>query len=195
MKRPLLTDALTAEEFLAWYWLKAEMVDFCRRNGVSPSGSKLEIQHRIVERLKRQADPSVGHAAAILAKPSRPTRSVAPMPLEFNLDMTIGRGWRCGPALGAFLRKEFGTGFRFNAAVREFIHQGEGRRLGDVIFCYRESVKPDAEKREIPAQLEYNRHFRAYFQQNPGATRAEAIEAWWAKRNSRKTDLRGHGRG
>lgn len=178
-ERPRLDAALTEKEFSAWYWLKEELVEFCRAHGVSPSGSKREIEARIVDFLAgRRVDKSLQQKARVTGE--RP-RGV--MPREFRMEMLIGPGWRCGPALGAYLRGELGNGFRFNAAVREFIHTGKGKRLGDVADCWRGS---QGETRAIPEQLEYNRHFRAYFQEHPGATREEAVAAWWALRGKRK---------
>jgi hypothetical protein len=153
--RPELSDALTAEEFAAWYWLKEELVEFCRAHGVSPTGAKREIEARILDFL---AGRRVGPGKAGSGKAGRVTAklSVGVMPAAFRMDMVIGEGWRCGPALGKFLRGELGGGFRFNAAVREFIHTGKGRLLVDVEWCWRESL---GETRSIPEQLEYNRHF------------------------------------
>ncbi len=170
---------LTREEFLAWYWLKTELVDFARHCSISTMGLKREIEARIADHLAG-ATPS-----RRTATPKRTGR----MPSKFTLDTVIGEGWRCGPALGHFFRSELGSGFRFNAAMREFTHHGRGRTLADAAACYRSSVSPGREPNEIPEQLEYNRHFREYFSANPGATREEAIAAWWAKRGMRRTCL------
>ena len=108
------------------------------------------------------------------------------MPREFTLDTVIGTGWRCGPALGRFMRQELGAGFHFNAETRDFIHNGRGRTLAEAAICYQNSVMPGREQPTIPEQLEYNRHFREYFATHPGATRDEAIAAWWVKRCARQ---------
>ncbi len=179
--RPELDDLLTAEEFVAWYWLKEELIAFCRKYEVSSSGKKLEIQARIEDYLSgRRIDKASARRKAEQTMPRAPALA---MPQQFFMDMIIGEGWRCGPALGAFLRAELGGGFRFTAPVRDFIHTGNGKRLGEVAFCWLESA---GRKREIPQQLEYNRHFRAYFQDHPGATKADAITAWWVLRGKRK---------
>ena len=52
------------------------------------------------------------------------------MPAVFTAATVIGAGWRCNPGLGAYFRKVAGQGFRFNAAMRDFIHNGAGRTLG-----------------------------------------------------------------
>lgn len=173
MERPELSVGLAAEEFRRWYWLKEELVTFCRDQGLSSSGLKREIESRIAVFLEegRRRRATGGN------------RRAGVMPERFSMHSVIGEGWRCGPALGKFLRGELGEGFRFNAAVREFIHNGVGRRLGEIAAVYRESL---GRKREIPEQLEYNRHFREYFQEHPGASREETIAAWWQKRGKRR---------
>lgn len=47
-ERPDLTKQLDNKTFSQFYYLKEELVDFCRQNGLPTSGSKLEIANRIV---------------------------------------------------------------------------------------------------------------------------------------------------
>jgi hypothetical protein len=175
--RPELSAGMRVEEFEAWYWLKEELVGFCRRQGISPTGSKPELLARISALL-------AGRTSIRFASPKR---NRVEMPTEFTLETVIGEGWRCGPKLGGFLRQVVGSGFRFNAETRDFIHHGSGKTLADAALCYQESVRPGREKSEIPEQLEYNRHFREFFRAHPDASRDEAIAAWWSKRSRRKT--------
>lgn len=113
--RPPITPALTLSEFKSWYWLKTELVTLCRSFGLSPSGCKLELEGKIQRYLSGGAlTVSVGR------------KTVGEMPAAFTPQTVIGKGWRCNPALGAYLRKVCGRGFRFNAKMREFIHNGAG---------------------------------------------------------------------
>ncbi|GAB5519950.1 MAG: DUF6434 domain-containing protein [Rhodothermales bacterium] len=170
--RPDLTVNLSPDEFRAWYWLKSELVGFCRTEGLPTGGAKAEIADRITAYLA--GDP-------LPAPKPRPKRAGS-MPETFDLDTVIGEGWRCSPALGAFYRSVCGSGFRFNAAMRDFIHTGSGRKLAEGIEVYEASKNV---KRPIAASLEYNQHMRRYFDTHPGATREEAIAAWWTKRGGR----------
>lgn len=45
--RPKLTKTLNVDEFSDFYWLKEELQSFCRNNGISASGSKIELSERI----------------------------------------------------------------------------------------------------------------------------------------------------
>ena len=45
--RPELTDKLSSKEFLEYYYLKEELVRFCRENGLPASGGKQDLTRRI----------------------------------------------------------------------------------------------------------------------------------------------------
>jgi hypothetical protein len=173
--RPEITQISSAEEFLRWYWLKEELILFCRQRKLSTVGQKPEIAARIVAYLNGDALP------ASTKKSAR-----GEMPSTFTKDTVIGTGWRYNPSLGKFFRDQCGSTFRFNAAMRTFIHNGSGKTLSQAIQCYRESVTKNAPKQEIIPQNEYNRHSREYSEQNPKASRQEILAAWWNKRSRPK---------
>jgi hypothetical protein len=175
MKRPAFSRALSASEFERWYWLKSELVDACRVLRVSPTGSKPELTARIAA--------SLSGAAVTRSAPRQPRGE---MPARFTLTTRIGPGWRCNPALGAFLRQHAGRGFRFNATVRAFVHTQVGQPVSAIIDCYKASIAPDAVKPPLPPQLEYNRHTQRYAHEHPGATRDEILRAWKAMRSQPK---------
>ena len=47
MERPILDKNLDSQTFRDFYFLKEELVNFCRENGLPVSGGKLEITDRI----------------------------------------------------------------------------------------------------------------------------------------------------
>ena len=47
-ERPKLNREMSSEIFQDYYYLKDELVDFCRENGLPVSGNKMEITKRIV---------------------------------------------------------------------------------------------------------------------------------------------------
>ena len=51
-ERPDLNLELDSSTFKEYYYLKKEMEDFCRSNGLKVSGSKLELAERIIEFLE-----------------------------------------------------------------------------------------------------------------------------------------------
>jgi hypothetical protein len=171
MQRPTFTMKLTATEFRRWYWLKSELIDACRLLRIPTAGSKPELTDRIAAALQGTALPATA-----------PRRQRGNMPDRFTLNTRIGEGWRCNPALGQFLRAQVGKNFRFNAAVREFVHTQVGQPLSAVIQCYHASVAPGAVKPALPPQLEFCQHMQTYTRENPGATRAQVLSAWHARR-------------
>jgi hypothetical protein len=175
VKRPVLRTIGSAEEFQRWYWLKEELYDFCRFKSLPTSGSKPDLAKRIV-----------AHLSGSVPSPVIKAVRAGAMPTSFELGTVIGPGWRCSPILGGFLRLHCGKGFRFNAAMRHFIHTEVGSTLEQAVLRYKASVAIDAPKQEIIPQNEYNRHTREFYQVNPNATRAQALQSWWAKRNAKR---------
>ena len=170
VNRPALTPSLSEREFVRWYWLKRELVDFCRAQGVPAGGSKQAVAERVAARLAGRPIRRVGVARAVRDS----------MPQRFSASTVIGSGWRLTRSLRGYFEGVHGPGFRFNAALRAFIAAGEGRALGEASDCYRRSLV--AGTGPIAAQFEYNRHMRDFFRRNPGATRDEALASWWAQR-------------
>lgn len=173
MARPALRPDLAPEAFRDWYWLKAELVAFCRENGLPTVGAKLDLVERIAAFL---TDGTV----------LRPTRRAPvrrePMPDTLTLATPIGRGWTCGARLRAFFEAEAGPGFRFNRALLAVVKAPDGRTLGDALRIWRESeADPD---RPIAPQLEYNGFTRAYLRAHPEATPGDARAAWQARRST-----------
>jgi hypothetical protein len=170
-QRPALSAPLSAVEFRRWYWLKSELALICRTLGLPTTGSKPELTERVAACLGKTPIPLA----------VRPKRS-AVMPNAFTLTTVIQPGWRCSPALGAFMRDQAGPSFRFNAAVRDFIHTQAGRTLADAVECFRQSVGPTVPAQPIIPQNEYNQHTRDFYAAHPGATRAQVLAAWKARR-------------
>ena len=46
-KRPCLNKNITIEDFRDFYWLKEELIQFCRSEGLCSQGGKIEIANRI----------------------------------------------------------------------------------------------------------------------------------------------------
>ena len=176
MSRPSLTKSTSAADFRAYYWLKEELVAFCRSAGLSTAGSKQQIAERIAHFLetgKRE-----------VAAPSR-AKASGKMPETFTRETVIGQNWRCSEALRTFFSAETGKPFKFNQVMRDFIQYGEGKTLGDALEAWQAANEAPA-RTEIAPQFEYNRHMRAYYEAHPEATREDAINAWKKLRAERR---------
>ena len=51
-RRPKLCTKISIKDFQDFYWLKEELIAFCRSEGLGSSGGKVEITNRIVNYLK-----------------------------------------------------------------------------------------------------------------------------------------------
>jgi len=172
MSRPALIANLEASEFLRWYWLKADLIAFCRERGLPTAGSKQEITQRVAEHLAGRAVPTVRSLR----------RATSSMPDEFTPNTVIGPGWRCSQQLRLFFEAECGKGFRFNAALRSFIATGAGQPLSEAVRAYKASLQDGPQP--IAGQFEYNRHMREFKAQHPGSSHKQAVAAWWVKRGT-----------
>jgi hypothetical protein len=167
------------EDFRDYYWLKAELLDFCRQQGLPTSGSKQAVTERIAHFLQ------TGEILPI--RPRSSSRSSQAMPETFTHETVIGSGWRCSQALRAFFEAEIGPNFHFNKVMRDFIKNESGKTLQEAIEAWEVDKQNPAPKTEIEPQFEYMRHMRAYFRENPEGTRAEALKAWHEKKSQRKS--------
>ncbi|MEM7114018.1 MAG: DUF6434 domain-containing protein [Chloroflexota bacterium] len=179
MTRPTQITGLSGNDFAAYYWLKEDLVAFCRANGIPTSGSK----QALTERIKLFLDTGE------IAKPQRKKRpSKSTMPATFTRETIIGENWRCSQDLRAFFEAEIGKSFHFNQYMRAFIKQdGVGQSLQAAIDGWLLSKSQPKGSSDIAPQFEYNRHFREYFAKNPNGSRAEAIAAWNEKKAQRKS--------
>jgi SAP domain-containing new25/Domain of unknown function (DUF6434) len=180
--RPRLTIDLTAQEFERHYYLKAELIEFCREHGIPTVGNKPDLNERI------KAFLETGEISRISSNTRRSSKNARE--IELTLETVIWQGMTCNPRLGGFFKLQLGSGFRFNKAMRDFIHFGAGSTLAQALKVWHtdQAERKAGRKDEILPQLEYNQHFRAFFAEHKGATRAQAIAAWWAKRGKPKTD-------
>ena len=179
MERPDLNTDISSADFLDFYWLKNELTDFCRATQLSTAGSKQEITIRIAHFLE----------TGERLKPQLKRKANAKMPDTFTRDTVIGEGWCNSQGLRAFFEAEIGKGFHFNVFLRDFItNSGVGKTLGDAIDGWHESKSRPKGSSDIGSQFEYNRHMRAFYDANPGASRADAIAAWKEKRSKRASD-------
>lgn len=177
MDRPELNRDISETDFRTFYWLKRELIDFCRRHGLPTSGSKFDLTDRIATFL------STGNVPQKNTKQARVSDN---MPEQFTRDTVIGPNWRCSQHLRAFFVQEIGPRFHFNGVMREFIKQGQGKTLQEAIdVWYQEKENPRPEK-EIAPQFEYNRHIREFFKKHPGKTLQDAIAAWKIKKAKRR---------
>ena len=183
MSRPELDAQAPVTDFRAFYWLKSELVAFCREQGLSTAGAKTELARRIEVFL------TIGEASRDESQPRRRSQT-GKMPDLFTRETVIGPNWRCSQRLRAFFEEQVGPQFHFNGVMRDFIKRdGVGKTLQDAIEAWHQDQGKPKTETEIAPQFEYNLHIRKFFGENPGKTLQDAIAAWNKKKAKRKEGL------
>ena len=171
--RPELTTELKRKEFLEYYYLKEELVCFCRENGLPTSGGKAELTERIAYYL------DTGKIKAI-----KTVRTQKPKITAITRDSIIESDLVCSEIHRAFFKHEIGESFSFNVAFQKWLKSNSGKTYADAIVAYNEiksTKKPG--KKDIDKQFEYNTYVRDFFDDNKGASLADAIKCWKYKKS------------
>jgi hypothetical protein len=124
------------QDFLALYWLKAELIEFCQEQNISARGSKAEISARIAAHLRAQTPTPRATNARAKRRTRRKPRVV---PAQFTLDTVIGEDWRASAALRKFLQDELGEPVTNAAALRTLLEVGRGQTLKTALETWRET--------------------------------------------------------
>ena len=177
-KRPNLNKSISIKDFKDFYWLKVELVDFCREIGISSSGGKIEIANRITEYLE------TGKVVKITAirKPK------LPKPTEpITKETIIGIEYRTYKEKKEFLQSVIGNQFHFTIHLLDYFKNNTGKKTYDDLIneWYKEQeLKKDPNFiKEIAPQFEYNAYIRDFMKDNPNKTRNDAIKYWKIKKS------------
>jgi len=180
-KRPELNKAISLQDFLGFYWLKTELVSFCKTNGISAAGGKIEITGRIEQFL------ATGEVVRAVGKPIL-TSKFDWNNSGLNLNTLLTDNYKNTENVRTFMTLQIGSHFRFNTEFMTWASENAGKSLKEAINEWNRIYirkKNKADKSEIPPQFEYNRYIRDFLADNPGQTRASAIYFWKLKRRHR----------
>lgn len=191
-RRPPLTSALSPEDFRDFYWLKSELLDFCRVEGLRSSGSKIEIADRVEHYLRtgQAKEPE---------RQTRPSSSFDWNRSELTTETVITDSYRNTRTVRAFFVEQLGPSFRFSVPFMAWMKSNAGKTLGDAVEAWKQLKGEAASARgpkNIAPQFEFNRYVRDFLADNPGRPRSEALACWKAKRSRRgsnayeRSDLR-----
>ena len=160
-----LTKDLKADEFFEYYFLKEELKDFCRREGLKVSGNKQDLEKRIVHYLETGDE---------LSEPVFNKKSCKILS-KISLDAKLGENFKCSEDKREFFKNEIGNSFKFNVKFQR-----------DAIDAYHE-IQNSKEKTEIGKQFQYNQYIRDFFEDNNDKSLEDAIACWKYKKS-----LKGH---
>ena len=172
--RPPLTRAISPKDFRDFYWLKKELLDFCKSCELSTSGSKNELSLRIFHFLK------TGNGEDSLTRTI--TKKIDP-PSNPTLDTVIQEHLKCSESLRSFFVSIIGPQFTFTVSFQKFLRQNIGKTYKDAMDFWhqeRNQKKNSASRSVIAPQFQYNQFIRDFFanQLNQSKNRKDAIEAW-----------------
>jgi hypothetical protein len=152
--RPNLTRDLSVNRFKEFYWLKEELQSFCRENGISASGSKIEISNRIETFLQ------TGEIRRP-AKKSKTTKKMEPQ-ADLTLDTIITENHRCSQNVRVFFKTMIPK-FHFSTYIQNYFKNNIGKTYRDVVDAWYEEEKRKKDpsyKKNIAPQFEYNQFIR-----------------------------------
>ncbi len=175
---PELTRNLKPEEFAEYYFLKEELKDFCRAEGLRLSGSKQDLEKRIVHYLEtgeKLAEPAVKEKSTVVLT-------------EITLDSRLGENFKCSEDKREFFEKHIGKGFKFKVKFQKWLKSNPDKTYRDAIDAYYE-IQNSGEKTEIGKQFQYNQYIRDFFENNEDKSLDDAIKCWKYKKG-----LKGHNR-
>lgn len=175
---PKLTRDLSPEEFTEYYFLKEELKDFCRSEGLKVSGSKGDLEKRIVHYLETGEELSQD---IVERKPASTSEEIA-------LDSRLGENFKCSEDKREFFESHIGKGFKFKVKFQKWLKANPDKTYRDAIDAYFE-LQNSKEKTEIGKQFQYNQYIRDFFENNEGKSLDDAIKCWKYKKS-----LKGHNR-
>lgn len=169
MKRPELVRGMNPETFREYYYLKEELVSFCRLEGIPTAGNKKDLTERIYCYI------SSGEVKNIKKK----TKSNIPKSITVNT--VIEENITCSEVHREFFKSELGKQFKFKVAFQKWLKNNAGKKYSEAIKVYPEIASKKTEK--IDSQFEYNTYIRDFFLENPDLTLKDAIKCWKLKKS------------
>lgn len=171
-ERPVLDKSLDSKVFRDFYYLKDELVDFCKKNDLPSSGGKIEISNRIAHFLDTGevlSPTMIRKRAAVIS--------------NIQEDAIIEADFVCSENHRAFFKEQIGSSFSFNVAFQTWLKSNTGKTYKDAVTAYNQIIEDKKKgKTTIDKQFEYNTYIRDFFADNQGKTLEEAIMCWKYKK-------------
>lgn len=185
MGRPELNKEISIKDFNDFYWLKQELVDFCKSVGITTTGGKMEIAERIRNYI------STGNVIKNAIKNVKVNSKFDWNSEILTCETVITDNYRNGENVRNFFIKEIGSHFSFNVIFMKWMKVNTGRTLDDAIYEWKRINDLKKDKKyvgEIDPQFEYNRYMRAFLHDNPNLSSKDAMKYWKLKSKNRGTN-------
>ena len=180
-ERPNLDTSLDSQTFKEYYYLKEELVDFCRKNNLQATGGKAELTERIAEFLE---------TGKVIVTTQNNTKTN--IPDVITLSTKIESNFVCSEKHRAFYQKQIGNSFSFNVLFQKWLKNNHGKTYQESIVAYYQILKDKKERKTpttIDMQFEYNTYIRDFFKDNKDKNLEQAITCWKYKKS-----IKGHNR-
>jgi len=174
--RPVLNINVGADTFKDYYFLKEELVDFCKKHNLSPSGGKIELTKRIAHFLDTGEKLS-----------PKPTREKTPQDIGIiTEDKLIPANFICSEKNRAFFKQAIGKTFSFNILFQNWLQTNIDKTYSNAITAYYQILDEKKKtKTVISKQYEYNRYIRDFFDGTREKSLNDAIKCWKYKKSLR----------
>lgn len=172
-ERPNLDIKLDSKTFKEYYYLKEELIDFCRKNNLQTTGGKIELTERIANFLDTGERTYKTHNIR---------KNV--MNHEITLDTIIEENFVCSEKHRAFYKEQIGNSFSFNVVFQKWLKTNSGKTYKDSIDAYYKIMEDKKKnKTTIDKQFEYNTYIRDFFNDNKDKSLEQAIKCWKYKKS------------
>ena len=178
MQRPAIKDIRSAQDLKRWYWLKAELIAYCKFAGVSYTGGKFEILDRIGRTLHIENVPE--NKALKIKQVSKFNWARAAL----TPDTLITDSYTNGANTRKFFKKYCGDNFHFTIAFMEWMKVNTNKTLQDAVAEWKRLNTLSKEKTYtsvIPKHNQYNQYIRDFFADNAEKSLQQARHCWKLK--------------
>lgn len=178
-ERPELSRNLDFNLLRSYYYLKEELMEFCRQEELQTTGGKIELTDRIARYLE------TGEKLFIK------TQVKANVNIgDISEDGIIECNFICSEKHRLFFKNRIGSSFSFNVLFQKWLKENAGKTYKEAIEAYHQ-IKANKKKgtTKIDQQFEYNTYIRNFFADNSGKSLKQAIKCW-----NYKKALQGHNR-
>jgi hypothetical protein len=165
------TEPKSISDLRDYYWLKTELMKFCRKNQLSTSGAKIDLLARIDSFL----------CTGVKIKPSSIKTSSVRDSLKVITINTRVVNYKNDAVTRKFFMSKLGKKFKFNTYLRQFTNSDNiksNMTYGDLVHGWIE-FEQTGKNHNIPKQFEYNQFIKDYFLYEEEGCLEEAIRSWY----------------
>lgn len=185
-KRPPLNRELDNEVFKNFYYLKKELIEFCRCHKLPTSGRKAELTERITHYLKTGKIVAVKSVVKNTVKVDSKKLIIGTLLKEGEIteDSLIEPNFICSEIHRSFFKSKIGKSFSFKVAFQKWLKSSSGKTYNQAIEAYYEILEHNkSTQTTIDSQFEYNTYIRDFFVDNQDMCLTEAISCWKFKKS------------